>query len=128
MEWYLKGIKDNYANFNGRARRKEFWMFFLFYVIFMFAAIIVDNILGTDFKVGNGYYEVSTGYGWIFTFYYLAMFCPYLAVGIRRLHDINKSGWFILVSLIPLIGSIWLIILLFTDGNTESNQYGEPTK
>ena len=128
MEWYLKWLQDNYANFQGRARRKEFWMFFLFYFIIGIIATVADNILGTDFKFGNGYYEVSAGYGWIATFYYLAMIIPYFAVSVRRMHDINKSGWFIFINLVPLIGAIWFIILLCTDGDKEANQYGEPTK
>ena len=63
MEWYLKVITENYANFNGRARRKEYWMFILFNAIFGFLAAFGDNMLGLDFTVGYGHYEMSLGYG-----------------------------------------------------------------
>ena len=110
MEWFLKVVRDNYANFNGRARRKEYWMFYLFSVIFGFAAGIVDAFIST--------------YGLIIVVYYLALFIPTLAVAVRRLHDIGKSGWFILVSLIPFIGGIWLLILMVSDSQSGDNEYG----
>jgi|TARA_B110000495_G_C22804134_1_gene469596 uncharacterized membrane protein YhaH (DUF805 family) len=128
MQWFLNCIQYNYYNFNGRARRKEYWMFVLYYTIFQVLAIILDNILGSDFKVASGYYEVSMGYGWICLLFWILLFLPYLSVGVRRLHDINKSGLFLLVSVIPIIGGIWIIILLVTDGDKEKNIYGHPIK
>ena len=62
MEWFLKVVRDNYSNFNGRAHRKEYWMFCLFYVIFVIVAMVADNILGTTFTIGEGYYAVNLGY------------------------------------------------------------------
>ena len=109
MEWYLKVVRDNYANFNGRASRQEYWMFFLFNIIFAFVAGIVD---------------VYFGLGFLYPLYALAVLIPGLAVGIRRLHDVNKSGWWLLISLIPIIGAIWLLILLCTDSNQGENDYG----
>jgi len=114
MEWFLKCVKDNYANFNGRARRKEYWMFYLFFIIFSFVAMMLDGVLGT--------------FGALYGLYVLALLVPALSVFVRRLHDINKSGWWYFISWIPLIGGIWLLVLLCTDGDKESNQYGEPTK
>ena len=128
MEWYLKVVRDNYANFSGRARRKEYWMFFLFNMIFTIVAGIADNILGTDFTIGEGSYSVSMGYGWIYLIYLLAIMIPSWAVSIRRLHDVGKSGWFALITLIPLIGGIWFIILMCTDGDKEENTYGPSPK
>ena len=125
MEWFVKAVRDNYANFSGRARRKEYWMFYLFFIIFGVVAVTLDSILGTDFKVYGG---ISMGYGWISVLFYLAVLVPAVAVSIRRLHDINKSGWFLFISFIPLIGGIWIIILLATDGNKDENIYGLPTK
>jgi uncharacterized membrane protein YhaH (DUF805 family) len=113
MNWYLKVLKQ-YADFSGRARRMEYWMFVLFNVLFAIAAAILDNLLGLSFGVG---------YGPIYLLYALAVLIPGLAVLVRRLHDINKSGWWIFILLIPLIGSIWLLILLFTDSDGD-NQYG----
>ena len=128
MEWYLKVVRDNYANFSGRARRKEYWMFFLFNMIFTIVAGIADNILGTDFTIGEGAYSVSMGYGWIYLIYVLAVIIPGCSVAVRRLHDVGKSGWFLLISLIPLIGVIWLIILMCTEGNKTENTYGPSPK
>jgi uncharacterized membrane protein YhaH (DUF805 family) len=109
MNWYLKVLKQ-YADFNGRASRTEFWMFVLFNIIFAVAANIIDYILGT---------------GYVFNMIYnLAILVPSIAVSVRRLHDINKSGWLLLVSLIPVIGIIWLIILFVTEGTPGENQYG----
>ncbi|WP_304145521.1 MULTISPECIES: DUF805 domain-containing protein [Mesoflavibacter] len=120
MEWYLKVVRDNYANFEGRARRKEYWMFVLFNIIFAIAAMVLDNILGLAFE--------GIGYGPIYGIYGLAVFIPGLAVAIRRLHDIGKSGWMILIAFIPFIGGIWLLVLLATDGNKGANQYGPDPK
>ena len=120
MEWYLKVVRDNYANFEGRARRKEYWMFVLFNIIFAIAAMVLDNIAGLAFE--------GIGYGPIYGIYGLAVFIPGLAVAIRRLHDIGKSGWMILIALIPFIGGIWLLVLLATDGNKGANQYGPDPK
>jgi uncharacterized membrane protein YhaH (DUF805 family) len=114
MEWYLRVVKDNYANFKGRARRKEYWMFFLFNMLFVFVAAIIDYILGT--------------FPLIYVIYVLAVIIPSLAVFIRRLHDIGKSGWWFFIGLIPIIGVIWLLVLLFTDGNPGENSYGPSPK
>lgn len=119
MNWYLKVLRQ-YADFNGRARRKEYWMFVLFNIIFAVIAMVLDNITGLAWE--------SIGYGPIYLLYALFVLIPGLAVGVRRLHDLNKSGWMILVGLIPLIGAIWLIILFATDGTPGENQYGPNPK
>jgi len=119
MSWYVKVLK-NYAVFSGRARRKEYWMFVLFNFIFCIIAMILDNILGLAFE--------NVGYGPIYLLYCLAVFIPGLAVSVRRLHDIGKSGWFILISLIPFIGPIWLLVLMCTDSEPGENDYGPNPK
>lgn len=119
MNWYLKVLKQ-YADFNGRARRKEYWMFVLFNIIFSIVAMILDNILGI--AIGG------IGYGLLYGLYVLAVLIPSIAVAVRRLHDIGKSGWMILISLIPLIGAIWLLVLLVTDSNSGENEYGPNPK
>lgn len=119
MNWYLAVLK-NYAGFSGRARRKEYWMFVLFNMIFAIAAIVVDNVLGLTFG------EIP--YGPFYFLYALAIIIPSLAVGVRRLHDIGKSGWMILISLIPIIGGIWLLVLLVTEGQQGDNEYGTDPK
>jgi uncharacterized membrane protein YhaH (DUF805 family) len=119
MNWYITVIKK-YAVFSGRARRKEYWMFFLFNLIFSIVAIVLDNLLGTAIK--------DLGYGLISGLYFLAVLIPGLAVTVRRLHDVGKSGWWIFISLIPLIGSIWLLVLLATDSQPVENGYGSNPK
>jgi len=123
MNYYLK-VLQNYATFSGRARRSEFWYFALFNLIFAILAMVLDRVLGTTFKMGG----VEMYYGYIYLLYVLVMFIPGLAVSVRRLHDVGKSGWMYLIVLIPIIGAIWLLVLFFTDSNTESNKWGENPK
>ena len=121
MEWYLKVVRDNYANFKGRARRKEYWMFTLFNALIVIGLMIVGGGLGSlmDFpQLGIILYGV----------YLLAVFVPTLGVIVRRLHDTGKSGWFYFVSLIPLIGTIWIIVLFVTEGDKGPNEYGPDPK
>lgn len=119
MNWYLK-VLNQYADFSGRARRKEYWIFTLFNAIFAIAAILLDNLFGMTFD------EIP--YGPIYVIYGLAVFIPGLAVVVRRLHDSGKSGWWILISLIPLIGAIWMLVLLVTDSESGTNKWGPNPK
>jgi len=127
MKWYLEVLKK-YATFNGRARRSEFWFFMLFNMIFAIVAMGIDNVLGTTFKMGVEGLEVPLPYGYIYLLYVLAVFIPGLAVAVRRLHDVGKSGWMYFIVLIPIIGSIWLLVLFFTDSQVGSNKWGENPK
>ena len=120
MEWYLKVVRDNYANFEGRARRQEYWMFVLFNFLFIVAIALVSGVLA-------GLLD-APGFMFLYIIYVLAVFIPSLAVAVRRLHDVGKSGWFYLISLIPLIGGIWLLILFVTEGDKGPNQYGPDPK
>ena len=119
MKWFLMALKK-YAEFNGRSRRKEYWMFVLFNMIFAIVAMSLDKLLG--------FADENIGYGPIYGVYVLAMFIPGLAVSIRRLHDIDKSGWYYLLVLIPIIGWIWLIVLFATEGTRGPNKYGPDPK
>lgn len=112
MNEYLSVLKK-YVEFNGRARRRELWMFVLFNFIIAMAIAIIGGILRT---------------GLFSTIYSLAIVIPSIAVGVRRLHDIGKSGWFYLISLIPIIGPIWLIVLFCMDGTPGENAYGPNPK
>ena len=116
MNWYLKVLKQ-YADFNGRARRTEYWMFILFNAIFAIIATILDNVLGLNFSS-----EIR--YGFFYLIYVLATVIPGIAVAVRRLHDVDKSGWFYFIVFIPIIGAIWLLILFCTEGTPGRNQYG----
>ena len=127
MKYYLSVLK-NYATFRGRARRSEYWYFALFNFIFAIIAAILDTLVGSSFTIETINGPVQTGYGFIYMIYTLAMFIPGLSVAVRRLHDIGKSGWYILVVLIPLAGFIWLLVLLFTDSEPGNNKYGPNPK
>lgn len=119
MNWYLKALKQ-YADFKGRARRKEYWMFILFNIIFAFLAALIDNIVGTA--------SPELGYGIFYGIYALAVLIPSLAVIVRRLHDVGKSGWMYFIVLIPIIGAIWFIILMVKDSEPGSNKWGDNPK
>jgi uncharacterized membrane protein YhaH (DUF805 family) len=119
MNWYLKVLKQ-YADFSGRARRKEYWMFALFNAIFAIVSMILDNALGLTIA--------GLPYGAFYLLYVLAVLIPGLAVAVRRLHDVGKSGWMLLIGLIPIIGGIWLLVLMVTDSNTGDNEYGANPK
>lgn len=108
LNYFVDGIK-NFKDFDGRASVKQFWMFVLFNLVFSAVANGVDAILGTTI---------------IGILYSLVLLVPGIAIAVRRLHDINKSGWWYLIGLIPLIGWIWLIILFIKAGDAGKNQYG----
>ena len=103
-----------YADFSGRARRKEYWLFILLYLIAAIIAGIIDAVAATMGIIGI-----------ILT---LGLFIPSLSVGVRRLHDINRSGWWMLIGLIPLIGAIVLIVFFCKDGTIGANPFGEDPK
>ena len=111
MNWYLAVLK-NYAEFSGRAGRPEFWWFFLFH----FIILIVLAALGQR----AGFFNI------VYLLYVLGTLIPYFAVSIRRLHDTDKSGWFLLIALIPLVGGIIVLVLLALPGNSDSNRFGPP--
>jgi uncharacterized membrane protein YhaH (DUF805 family) len=119
MDWYLQVLKK-YAEFGGRARRKEYWMFALFNIIFLIVAMILDNVFGTT--IG------ALPYGVFYYLYVLAVLLPGIAVAVRRLHDVGKSGWMMLIVLIPIIGAIWLLVLICTDSQAGSNKWGANPK
>lgn len=119
MNWYIEVIKK-YAVFSGRARRKEYWYFFLFHIIVSIVLVMIDGAAGS--------YSPDTGYGLISGIYTLAVILPSLAVAVRRLHDTGRSGWWILIAFIPLIGAIILLVFMVLDGKPGPNQYGDNPK
>jgi uncharacterized membrane protein YhaH (DUF805 family) len=118
MNWYLDAWK-NYANFQGRARRKAFWMFALFNIIAIVVLTSVEGFIGLR---GDG------GYGILSGLYSLAVILPALALAVRRLHDTGRSGWWILIGLIPLVGPIVLLVFYVQDSQPGANQYGPNPK
>ena len=112
LDWVKKCLK-NYANFNGRASRKELWIFYLWVIVFNVLVLMIDGALGAG--------------GILFALTYFGLAIPQFAVSSRRLHDIGKSGWWYLISFTG-IGIILLIVWWAKEGDTNSNQYGEPTQ
>jgi len=119
MSWYLLALKK-YAVFSGRSQRSEYWYFVLFYLLLFIALCVVDWLVGTF----NSLAEIGLLSG-VFS---LAMVIPSIAVAARRLHDTNRSGWWQLLTLIPLVGVIVLIVFLAQDSKPEQNQYGPSPK
>lgn len=113
----VRSVLSQYATFSGRARRSEYWWYYLFYVIVVVVADIIDVIIGTAGTYG-GLISGLAG---------LALLVPTIAVSVRRFHDISKSGWFILLFLIPIVGLVlWLI--WFTQDSHPDNKYGANPK
>ena len=114
MQWYIQVLKK-YATFRGRASRREYWWFMLIHVIILMASIPLDKVLGTT---------LDNGQGIIGSLYNVAMILPAMAVGVRRLHDTGRSGFWLLVSLVPFIGG--LILFYFTcQASSGPNKYGD---
>ncbi|MEL6253733.1 MAG: DUF805 domain-containing protein [Bacteroidota bacterium] len=114
MNYYLMAFK-RYADFSGRSRRKEYWYFVLFNLLVYIVLFAADMAI-----ISSG----SAGLGIFSGIYALATLIPSLAVAVRRLHDIGRSGWSILFGLIPVIGAVLLLIWYTTDSDAGSNAYG----
>jgi uncharacterized membrane protein YhaH (DUF805 family) len=148
IDWYLKVVRDNYANFSGRARRSEYWWYALCNALISIVLQVADYFIGFEIGVLGGLYS-------------LAVFIPGLAVMVRRMHDIGKSGWYVLWTGIPifigavwlgvaavttfsggspeplgliiplliiLAGAVWMLVLTCTNGDTGTNEYGPDPK
>ncbi|KUP07442.1 membrane protein [Bacillus coahuilensis m2-6] len=113
MSWYLKVLK-NYVGFQGRARRKEYWMFILFTTLISIVLTLIELAVGLP--------SVLTG------IYSLAILLPSLAVSVRRLHDTGRSGWWLLINLVPLIGGIVFLVFTCLDSEPTANRFGENPK
>ena len=112
MNWYLDVLK-NYAVFQGRARRSEFWYFTLFHFIAIVVLSVIDGMLGIAL---------------LSSIYVLATLIPSLAVAVRRFHDTGRSGWWVLIALIPFVGSIISLVLMCFEGEPQANAYGPNPK
>ncbi|MEO7603268.1 MAG: DUF805 domain-containing protein [Sphingomicrobium sp.] len=117
VEWAKRPLQK-YAEFTGRASRPEYWWFVLAQIVVMLVAMFLDSMLGTDFG--------GSGYGLIYLVVALGLLVPAIAVGIRRLHDTDRSGWWLLIALVPFVGAIILIVFLASEGTSGDNQYGPP--
>jgi uncharacterized membrane protein YhaH (DUF805 family) len=107
---FTSAVNSNYVTFSGRASRSEFWLFLLFSFLAAIVIGVIDGILGS--------------YPLLYSLFALANFLPSLALSVRRLHDVNKSGWFYLLFLIPLVGAIILLVWGCTKGTAGDNRFG----
>ena len=129
MEWYLKVMRDNYANFKGRARRKEYWMYTLIFTVLLIALMtIMFSVLSFSDETG-----IETGPGVYLTVilvivFLFAHFIPTIALTVRRLHDTGKSGWWYLIVLVPYLGNFIIFIFTLIDGDRGDNKYGSNPK
>jgi len=117
MEWMLMPLK-RYADFSGRSRRKEFWMFMLF-ILIVYIAIIALSVIGGEAVAGI--------LGIVLIVFALGIFIPSLAVQVRRFHDQGKSGWFVLLNLIPIV-SLVVLVFMCIEGDKGPNEYGPDPK
>ncbi|MDH6307712.1 uncharacterized membrane protein YhaH (DUF805 family) [Dysgonomonas sp. PFB1-18] len=121
MEWFIKVVKEHYADFNGRARRKEFWMF----ILCMYAAIIAIYVVG----IILGF--IADFLGFIFMgiagLAMLALIVPFLAVGVRRLHDTGKPTWMIVLNFLPIV-NFYFLYLMIIEGDKGPNEFGPDPK
>lgn len=119
MNWFLIALKK-YAVFQGRAQRSEYWYFALFYLLISIIAGVIDALTGT--------FDESSGIGLMGVIVTLALLIPSLSVSVRRLHDIGRTGWWLLIGLVPIIGIIVLIVFAATDSAAGENEYGPNPK
>lgn len=119
MSWYLEALKK-YAVFSGRSRRKEYWYFVLFNIIVAIVLSLIDMLLGT--------FSSASNIGLLSGIYSLAVLIPTIALTVRRLHDIDRSGWWILINLVPFIGSIVILIFALLEGTPGDNRFGPSPK
>jgi len=119
MEWFIYTLQQ-FNDFKSRSRRQEYWRFMLFYILLAIGAHFLDSLFG--------FASVGDVYGPIYALYIIIMFLPALAVSVRRLHDVDKSGWWLLLGFIPIIGTIWLLIYFLREGTYGPNRYGADPK
>lgn len=118
MSWFLLCL-NKYADFSGRARRKEYWFFILFLWLTIFGLSIIGGILGAVAEIAG---PIFSG---LAVLAMLGAFIPTLAVAVRRLHDTGKSGGWIFINLVPLVGGLWFLFLMVSQGTSGSNDYGD---
>lgn len=125
FDWYLKVIK-NYASFSGRARRSEFWYFTLVNLLVTVALQIPAAAINAASGGHGG--PIAGLFTLVSAFYSLALLVPSLAVSVRRLHDTGRSGWWLLIALLPIVGALVLIVFYIFDSQPGSNRWGPNPK
>lgn len=125
MEWMILPFR-RYADFSGRSRRKEYWMFFLFNII---VAVVLNVVFAGALLTGDAGGAMLGGVGGlVIVLYALVAFIPGLAVTVRRFHDQDKSGWMVLLGLIPFVGGIILVVFMCLEGTRGANRFGPDPK
>jgi uncharacterized membrane protein YhaH (DUF805 family) len=127
MNWYMEVLRK-YAQFDGRARRKEYWMFTLVNLLVSFAIALVGAMIGGMIARGSDNPSIVMMFvapAWL---YCLVMIIPSLSVAVRRLHDTGRSGWWILIGLVPFVGGIILLVFYCLDSQPGPNEYGPNPK
>ena len=127
MQWMLLPLR-RYAEFSGRSRRREYWMFFLFNLLI---GLAVWTLLAATYVAGMSETQMTMVMGPVFTLYGLVVIgfiIPGIAVTVRRLHDTDRSGWFVLLALIPVVGAILLLVFYCTEGTHGPNRFGQDPK
>jgi uncharacterized membrane protein YhaH (DUF805 family) len=125
MDWMLMPLK-RYADFNGRSRRKEYWMFTL--LNFIVAVVLYALMfMGINYETGEPGVLGMLAMG-LLGIYFLAILIPSIAVQVRRFHDQEKSGWFVLLGLIPFVGGLIVIVFMCLEGTRGPNRFGEDPK
>jgi uncharacterized membrane protein YhaH (DUF805 family) len=119
MQW-LKQVIAKYATFRGRARRREYWRYILYYVIAFVTLVLVDMLTGT--------FNIESQLGFLSGLFLLFMLIPSVAVAVRRLHDTERSGWWVLLAFLPLIGQLVLLFFFIQEGDEGDNAYGPDPK
>lgn len=127
MEWMLMPLR-RYADFNGRSRRKEYWMFILLQVIVIIPAVIIIMLVGAMDDGSGGMSSIAMIFMLLAGLFFLALLIPSLAVQVRRFHDQDKSGWFVLLNFIPYIGGLIVFVFMCLEGTKGDNQYGSDPK
>lgn len=118
MNYYIR-MWRKYAEFSGRASRKEYWMAFLFNALVTVGLMMIDAVIGT--------FSAESGMGLLSGLYALVALCPGLAICVRRLHDTGRRGWWVLLALVPFVG-IFLLIFMLIDGEPRENKFGPDPK
>ena len=119
MQW-LKAVVGKYATFGGRARRREYWRYIVYYVLAFLTLLLVDVLTDT--------FNMETQLGFLSGSFLLFMLIPSVAVAVRRLHDTERSGWWVLLAFLPLIGQLVLLFFFVQEGDEGSNAYGPDPK
>jgi len=120
MKWFLEALTKKYATFEGRARRSEYWYFALFYFLVIFVLAIVDGVTGT--------LNEEVGIGLLSGLFVLATFVPTIAVTVRRLHDTDRSGWWVLLEFLPIVGALVVLVFMVLDSQPGANRFGPNPK